>query len=294
MPPSGILNLNKPRDVTSRRVVDCVQRLCRPAKAGHAGTLDPLASGVLVVCVGAATRLIQYVQQMPKRYTATFLLGRESPTDDIEGEVTEWPGSPVPEDAAVHDAVETFVGQIEQRPPVYSAVKVRGRRAYELARRGQPVELKPRPVTIYSIDVGEYAYPRLTLDVACGSGTYIRALGRDLAEQLGTKAVMSALRRTAIGEFRVDEALDPEQLGPDNWDDQLQAPLAAVAGLPQVTLRAEQVAAVRHGRQVELAAPAVGAAELAGVDPAGRLVAILAPRDAGRPAVYGPSRVLPE
>jgi len=289
MPPCGVLNLNKPPGVTSRRVVDRVQRLARPAKAGHAGTLDPLASGVLVVCVGAATRLIEYVQRMPKRYTATFLLGRESPTDDTEGEVAELPDLPVPDEQQLRAAAEGFVGRIEQRPPAYSAIKVRGRRAYDLARRGQHVELKARPVTVYRIDVVNYTYPRLSLDILCGSGTYIRSLGRDLAESLGTKAVMSALERTAIGEFRIDEAVDPGQLTPENWLEHLLPPLAAVGGLTQVGLSEEQVAAVRHGRTIALPAELDEQAELAAVDAGGRLVAILTRR--GR-AEFRPSRVL--
>jgi len=289
MPPHGVLNLNKPPGVTSRRVVDRVQRLARPAKAGHAGTLDPLASGVLVVCVGAATRLIEYVQRMPKRYTASFLLGRESPTDDVEGEVAELPDPPVPGEEQLRSAAERFVGRIEQRPPAYSAVKVRGRRAYDLARRGEQVQLEARPVTVHRIDVVDYTYPRLTLDVLCGSGTYIRSLGRDLAESLGTKAVMSALERTAIGEFHIDKAVDPEQLAPESWLEHLLPPLAAVGTLAQVGLSDEQVKAVRHGRPITLPAELRGEAELAAVDGGGQLVAILTRR--GR-AEFRPSRVL--
>jgi len=289
MPPNGVLNLNKPPGITSRRVVDRVQRLARPAKAGHAGTLDPLASGVLVVCVGTATRLIEYVQRMPKRYTATFLLGRESPTDDVEGEVAGLTDPPVPDEEQIRAATQRFVGRIEQRPPAYSAVKVQGRRAYDLARRGKQVELKARPVTVHGIDVVDYTYPELTLDVLCGSGTYIRSLGRDLAESLGTKAVMSALRRTAIGEFRADDALDPEQLAPENWLAHLLPPLTAVGTLARVELSEDETETVRHGRAIELPAAPREHAELAAVDGAGRLVAILTRRG---DAVFRPSRVL--
>ena len=193
MPPCGLLNLNKPAGMTSRDVVNIVQRLSRPAKAGHAGTLDPLADGVLVVCVGSATRLIEYVQRMPKRYVGTFLLGRQSPTEDIEGEVTELPDAPVPTREQIEAAARRFVGRIEQRPPAFSALKIRGRPAYKLARQGKPVELAPRPVEIYRIEVKKYRYPELVLEIDCGGGTYVRSLGRDLAESLGTAAVMSAL-----------------------------------------------------------------------------------------------------
>ncbi len=149
----GLLNLNKSSGMTSRRAVDIVQRLVRPAKAGHAGTLDPLASGVLVVCVGAATRLIEYVQQMPKHYTGTFLLGRHSPTEDIEGEVTLLDNPPVPSLDAILAAACTLTGTIQQRPPDFSALKVQGRRAYDLARRGETVDLQPRTIVVHSIAV---------------------------------------------------------------------------------------------------------------------------------------------
>src|SRR5690606_6420881 len=137
----GLLNINKPVGQTSRWVVDRVQRLVRPAKAGHAGTLDPLASGVLVVCVGQATRLIDHVQQMPKRYRAEFLLGRTSDTEDTQGEVVELVDPPIPTHDAIIAAASQFVGEIMQRPPAYSALKVDGKRAYALARKGQAVEL---------------------------------------------------------------------------------------------------------------------------------------------------------
>ncbi len=188
----GFLNINKPRGVTSRWVVDQVKRLVKPAKSGHAGTLDPLATGVLVVGVGQATRLVDYVQQMRKCYRAEFLLGRTSPTEDVEGEITELSNAAVPTRLQIAAAVGQFIGDIMQRPPAFSALKVAGKRAYALARRGQEVELTPRLVTIHRLRVMEYEYPRLVIDTECSSGTYIRSLGRDVAEALGTGAVMSA------------------------------------------------------------------------------------------------------
>ena len=148
---SGLLNVDKPAGMTSRDAVDLVQRLARPAKVGHAGTLDPLATGVLVICVGAATRLIEYVQRMPKRYVGTFLLGRSSTTEDIEGQVTLLSDPPIPAAAQIEAATEKFVGSLLQRPPAFSALKVAGKRAYDLARRGEAVELKPRPVEVYAL-----------------------------------------------------------------------------------------------------------------------------------------------
>lgn len=288
--PYGLLNVNKPGGMTSRQVVDRIQRLAHPAKVGHAGTLDPLASGVLVVCVGAATRLVEYVQQLPKGYAATFLLGRRSTTEDIEGEVTELADPPVPTRDQVVAAAEALVGRIEQRPPAYSALRVEGRRAYKLARQGRQVPLKPRLVTVERIAVEAYDYPQLSLAIECGSGTYVRSLGRDLAESLGTAAVMSRLTRTSIGGFHVQEAVDPGELTGEDWTDRLLPPLRAVETLPRVELSLKEIVRVRQGLTIAVRTPPVGAGRLAAVDRAGRLVAILKHRG---PGLVGPLRNLP-
>src|SRR4051812_12078681 len=159
MPPFGVLNVHKPKGITSREAVDRVERLVRPAKAGHAGTLDPLAMGVLVICVGQATRLIRFVQRMRKRYLATFLLGHTSETDDVEREVVAIPNAVVPTRAMVEAVLPNFLGEIHQRPPLHSAIKIAGRRAYKLARKGADFELAERTVTIHQIDVLRYEYP---------------------------------------------------------------------------------------------------------------------------------------
>ena len=197
----GLLNVHKPAGITSRDVVNRIQRVVRPVKVGHAGTLDPLATGVLVICLGSATRLIEYVQRMPKHYRGTFLLGRKSDTEDIEGEIEVLDAAPQPSIDEIHAALPQFVGTIRQRPPAYSALKVGGKRAYQLARAGQEVQLAARPIEVYSLSLQHYEYPEIVLDIQCGSGTYVRSLGRDLADGLGTGAVMSALERTAIGDF---------------------------------------------------------------------------------------------
>src|SRR3972149_1845555 len=154
--PFGILSHNKPAGCTSRDVVSQVERLTLPAKCGHAGTLDPLATGVLVVCVGQATRLIQYVQRLRKQYRGTFLLGRRSVTDDVEGAVEELPDAPQPERDAVEAALGAFRGEIEQRPPAHSAIKIGGQRAYDLARRGEQFELAARTVSVYRLEILRY------------------------------------------------------------------------------------------------------------------------------------------
>jgi tRNA pseudouridine55 synthase len=277
----GILNVNKPAGMTSRDVVDRVERLVRPARAGHAGTLDPLAMGVLVICVGQATRLIQYVQRMPKSYRATFLLGQTSETDDTEGAVEEVEGAADPGRETIAGVLAGFVGDIEQRPPAHSAIKLAGRRAYQLARRGVEVELKPRMVTVHRIAVRRYAYPELELDVECGSGTYIRALGRDVGEVLGTGAVMTALERTAIGRFRVEEAIAINDLSASSLGQLIQPALAAVSDLPRVTLTEAQRIEIRNGRPIlkswlrDDGGALEAAADVVVVDPTGRLATIL-------------------
>ncbi len=278
----GLLNLNKPAGLTSRGVVDAALRAVRPAKAGHAGTLDPLATGVLVVCVGSATRLIRYVQQRPKRYTGTFLLGCSSPTEDVEGEVTELRHPPVPSRDQFEDAAKALTGEIFQRPPAFSAKKVLGKRAYALARLGKQVRLKPQRVTVHHLAVARYEYPELVLDIECSSGTYVRSLGRDLAERLGTSAVMAALVRTAIGPFRLPDAVLPDELSPESVSGRLLPPLSAVADLPQVNLEGEALRAARLGSAIPRPPGLPQAAEYAGIDPYGRLVAILIPRSRDR------------
>lgn len=266
----GILNLNKPAGLTSREVVNRVQRLVRPAKAGHAGTLDPLASGVLVVCVGPATRLIPFVQEGVKEYRARFLLGRTSDTDDLEGEVTPVPGGETPVAIErIRELIPRFVGEVRQVPPRYSAVHVKGRRAYELARGGKPVSLEPRTVRIDRIDIKCYEHPDLVLDIACGAGTYIRSIGRDLGEALGCGAVLAELVRTRVGPFDLEPAQPLDRLDEASLPELLLPAQRAVAHLPQWRCTEEDLPELRHGRPIT--------AERFDV-PAGALVAVLDPQ----------------
>jgi tRNA pseudouridine55 synthase len=284
----GFLNVNKPSGVTSRWVVDRVQRLVRPHKVGHAGTLDPLATGVLVVAIGQATRLIEYVQRLPKQYRGTFLLGRTSPTEDTDGEVTELVDPPIPSLAELQQAASGLIGVIEQTPPAYSAIKVEGRRSYDLARAGKEVALAPRPVTVHSLTILEYQYPQLLLDINCGGGTYVRTLGRELAERVGTGAVMSALERTAIGPFHVSQAIDPDALQTEMIAESLSSPQTALAALPTIIVDEQQQKRLANGLTIETAETAT-AEEIAAIDSTGRLVAILAPHaNVLRPTRYFP------
>lgn len=244
----GLLNLNKPPGLTSRRVVDAVAKLVRPQKAGHAGTLDPLATGVLVVCVGKATRLIELVQQQVKLYEAKFLLGRQSDTDDVTGNVTEVALPCEVTRQRIEAALPAFCGPILQVPPSFSAVHVAGTRAYDLARKGQELELAPREVDVFRIELTRFSYPEMDLAIECGSGTYVRSIGRDLGRLLGCGAVLSALVRTRIGPYRIEDAVSPEQLTPESIDRFLLPPTTAVEALPKYSASAEDVAQIRAGR----------------------------------------------
>jgi tRNA pseudouridine55 synthase len=248
----GLLVLEKPGRITSRAALDrAVAWFPRGTRLGHAGTLDPLATGVLVACVGAATRLTEYVQGMPKTYRAVFLLGARSDTDDADGTITAVPGGRQPDPAAVTRELEAFRGEIQQVPPAFSAARVTGQRAYDLARAGREVSLAPRPVRVYDINVVTYNYPELELVVHCGKGTYIRSLARDLGGRLGCGALVRTLRRVRVGPFSEADAL-----GLDADAATAKARLlpvsAAVAGLPRVTLGPQEVNRLRHGQGVPL------------------------------------------
>ena len=248
----GILNIDKPADITSRRVVDRVEKFVRPEKVGHAGTLDPLATGVLVVCVGKATRLIEAVQDQSKSYHATFLLGRQSETDDVTGTVIDVPTAREVTRDEIERHLPAFVGRIEQVPPSFSAVHIAGRRAYERARAGQTVELTPRTVEVSRLAITRFAYPEVELDIDCGSGTYIRSIGRDLGQALGCGAVMSALVRTRVGPYRIENAIALDRLTRDTIDASLLDPATAVAELPRRVATADEIELIRAGRAIPI------------------------------------------
>jgi len=217
-------------------------------KVGHAGTLDPLATGVLVLCLGKATRLIQYVQDRPKSYLGTFQLGVTSTTCDREGELTETENLQPIQAAALEDLLPQFRGEIEQIPPRFSAVHVKGQRAYELARQDKDFQLEPRTVHIESLELVDWSFPSFSLQIVCGSGTYIRSLGRDLGEQLGCGAYMTDLVRTAIGEFTLENAISPDELSLDRIKQNLLSPGVAVKHLPRAVASRVQCETILHGR----------------------------------------------
>lgn len=276
----GLLNIRKPPGPTSHDIVELLRRrVGRGVKVGHAGTLDPFAEGVLMICLGPATRLADYVQAQPKRYITTVTLGAVSDTDDPTGCVTAVEGAQAPPADRVRGVLKGFLGAIEQVPPAHSAVHVEGRRAYKLARAGKTPALAARTVTVHSIELLAYAYPRVELGVSCGGGTYIRALARDIGAALGCGGYCSALVRTAVGPFTIDQAVAPEQA---DLSRHLLPPVLAIGEMPRVTLPAPACARLATGQAVtltceQLPGPAADLAEpgeLAALDEQGRLVAI--------------------
>ena len=227
---NGVINLDKPAGVSSARAVDRVKRLLpRGTKIGHAGTLDPFATGVLLLLVGRATKACERLMDAPTQYEAAVRFGATTATDDPEAPAVPWSPAhggavvPVPHDR-IQPTLATFVGHILQRPPAFSALKVAGRRAYDLARRGGEVVLEPRPVKVYGIELLGYEWPVLRLRIDCGRGTYIRAIARDLGEKLDVGGHLAELRRTRVGPFAVDTAVAPDRLTPDNLASHLKPP----------------------------------------------------------------------
>ncbi|GIV00218.1 MAG: tRNA pseudouridine synthase B [Actinomycetota bacterium] len=279
MAPEGILLVDKPAGMTSHDVVDVVRRALGTRKVGHAGTLDPMATGLLVIGVGRATRLLRFLGDLPKTYEGTGVLGVRTATLDAEGEVTATAPVEVTREA-LERACRALVGESLQRPPAYSAVKVGGRKLYEAARRGEHLEAEPRPIRVDRFEVLAFEPPRFDFRVTCSGGTYVRVLVADVGEALGCGAHLAALRRTAIGRFTVAEARPPEDPGEP-------LPLErAVEHLPRIRLEPEEARAAANG---SILAPAGIEGPYAVLGPDGRLIGIW--RDEGARA--RPEMVLP-
>jgi tRNA pseudouridine55 synthase len=232
----GILVLDKPAGISSARAVRQVKRLLpRGMKIGHAGTLDPFATGVLLLLVGKSTKLCEKLMDEHKEYEATVKFGANTATDDSESPEESHQVLSVPSFAEVTGAIQQFIGVIVQRPPVYSAMKIGGRRAYQLARKGAVVEIPPRPVKVYCIELIEYIWPTVSLRIGCGRGTYIRAIARDLGETLKVGGYVSSLRRTRIGPFAADNAVTLEQIQADGVEPHLQSYTSSLTPNHQVS-----------------------------------------------------------
>lgn len=286
----GFLNLDKPLHLTSHDVVARVRRRAaelghKALKVGHAGTLDPLATGVLVVCLGAATRLSEYAMETTKRYRARVHLGVATETYDAEGAVTAQRDASHIREADVISLLPAFMGAIQQLPPMYSAIKQGGRKLYELARAGEEVERAARAVRIDALELSEWQPPLFTLDVTCSAGTYIRSLAHDLGERLGVGAHLAGLTRTGSGTFRLADtvALDA-LLAADDWTPYIIAPGDALPHMPSIRLDAEAVRALAYGRAI--AGDQDGVTALA-YDERGQLIAVV--RGVG--ALWKPEKV---
>ena len=276
MSPHGLLILNKPGGLTSHDVVNRVRRATHIKQVGHAGTLDPLATGVLVICVGQATRISEYLMGHDKTYRATMRLGIETDTYDADGEVVATHAVHV-ECAEIEQALRSFVGDIQQVPPMYSALKRDGQKLYDLARQGIEIERETRAVTVYSIALLDYQAPDVTINVHCSAGTYIRSIAHDLGALLGTGAHLTALTRTASGPFTLQQAVDlaafEASAREGQWQTLLRSMDEALSDWPLVVIDEADRARALNGAplfSIHLDAPRCRAH-----DAQGRLIALL-------------------
>ena len=276
----GLVVVDKPGGMTSHDVVARVRRALGTRKVGHAGTLDPMATGVLVLGVNRATRLLGHLMLTEKAYDATIRLGASTTTDDAEGEVVATASTDHLTEAGIREALAVFVGEIDQKPTAVSAIKVDGKRAYQRVRDGEDVDLPARRVTIHALEVTEVRGSDVDISVRCSSGTYIRAIARDLGAALGVGGHLVALRRTAVGAFDLSSARSLEDLA--DAPSVLPIADAARATFPAVDLDEPTAAAVRVGRPLDLVLP--GAGEHALFAPDGTFLALYEPTaDGARP-----------
>jgi tRNA pseudouridine55 synthase len=275
---SGILVIDKPKGMTSHDVVKAIRRAASERRVGHAGTLDPMATGVLVVCIGSATRMIEEIQALPKRYGAEVRLGQSTDSYDAEGKVVAESDPSGVTLAQIESALAAFRGRIEQVPPMFSALRHEGERLYDLARRGEEVSREPRRLQVDELRVTAYEPPFLTLEMQVAKGFYVRSLAHDLGQALGCGAHLSGLVRTAIGHFDLSEA---ERLPRaveafvEKWWPAVLHPLdAAVLGLPALIVDADGEAHLRQGRQVPAADPGEAGPRARVYGPDGRLIGL--------------------
>lgn len=278
----GFLNVNKPLSYTSHDVVARVRRRYRELtgskKVGHAGTLDPLATGVLILCLGGATRLSDYVMHTTKHYRANITLGKTTTTYDAEGDViAEVDASHITQED-VTAILPQFIGDIQQVPPMYSAIKVDGKKLYDLAREGKSIERKARAVTISELNITSWDNQEFVLDVVCSSGTYIRSLAYDMGQELGVGAYLSGLERVASGNFYIEQAMALDTImDDDSWHEHIISPHEALKDRPSIIINAEEILTIQNGQFIKREdAPPVE--YLFSYTEDNQLVAILTPR----------------
>lgn len=291
--PAGFLNLNKPLHLTSHDAVAAIRRRCGPGsgkvKVGHAGTLDPLADGVLIICLGAATRLSEYMMRSRKVYRAQVTFGATTDTYDAAGDVVAAHDASHLTQARIKDALPPFIGEIRQIPPMYSAVKVKGKKLYQLARAGQTVARPERRVTIHSINIISWVSPVLALEIQCGAGTYIRSLANDLGESLEVGAYLSGLTRIASGALHLAQSIALDAvMRDDNWTRHIISPFDALRDKACVTLVESEIQRVQQGGFIERPS-GIYASTVFAFDSDQQLVAVLEPRD----ETWKPRKVFP-
>jgi tRNA pseudouridine55 synthase len=299
VPLVGVLNVDKPPGLTSHDVVDAIRRMAGQRRVGHAGTLDPMASGVLLICLGQATRIAEYLMASRKRYRATIVLGASTDTYDAEGEITDTGGDTGFSVDEISSALTHFVGRIEQVPPMYSALKRDGQPLYKLARQGKVVEREPRPVEIEQIELLDWTPPSLVVELVCSPGTYIRSLAHDLGQHLGSGAYLAALVRLSSGHFALEGAVSLERLEEAFRHDQEHRYLLpldeALLDWPAIIVGQNEARQVLHGQSIpadRLATGQDGRAMCRAYGPNGDFLAIMdyhAPSGQWRPKkVFAP------
>ena len=275
-PLGGVLVIDKPAGWTSHDVVAKARGLTAIRQIGHSGTLDPMATGVLVLCLGKATRLLEYLTGLPKTYEAGITLGAATDTYDATGTVTDQHPLPELTAEALEQSMDAFRGEIMQTPPAYSAIKRNGEAQYKRARRGEEVVLDPRPVTVYELTQTKFDGGVLQLRITCSAGTYVRSIAHDLGVVLGCGAHLSSLRRLAVGPFGIDHAVTLQQLAEEDWQRWLLPPSAAVTHLARVDLAEGDASRLIHGLSIAARQPVAQGLACA-FDPAGQLVAVVRP-----------------
>ncbi|MBT3315481.1 MAG: tRNA pseudouridine(55) synthase TruB [Anaerolineae bacterium] len=276
---SGVLVIDKPTGMTSHDVVNIVRRGTGIRRAGHTGTLDPRASGVLVILVGPAVRLSEYISASDKRYQAIIRMGTATDTYDAEGAFTRDEVTVDVTEEQFEAELKKFEGEVEQTPPAYSAVKVNGRKAYDMARKGEEVELEPRMIQVHHLEVLEWATPEVVVDVHCSSGTYIRSLANDLGEVLGCGAYLVGLRRTKNGRFSLRDAVPlrklKEAFEAGDWYKHIIPAAESLSDWPSVVLSPDEVETLRHGQRVKVDADDPEDEMVRGISEADELVALM-------------------
>ena len=268
----AIFNVLKPPKMTSHDVIGFLRRALNTKKIGHGGTLDPDAAGVLPVFAGSATRLLEFAVEGRKEYIAEFTLGAQTDTGDDSGEVVKTLPVPPFTEEKLQAVLNSFLGKQLQLPPMYSAIKINGKKLYQLARQGVEVERTARPIEVYKLELLHYTDKSFTVRVACSKGTYIRVLGEDLATALGTCGTMSFLLRTQVGAYTIDKAYTLQEIAADP-EGCAAAPLTAVDGLPKLSVNARQAARITNGVRTTLAGTADGRYALLG--PEGEFLGIV-------------------